>query len=123
MQLLLLLLPLALARPQSQLKLLETNEDFVLGSSCAVEAVSSDGEHWDEAKAERCANCFDVATTIPAGKACVIKYLPNIYSECREEVESATVVESVVYQCFMASVRLVDTDGQVRQEVRELLGL
>ena len=125
MQLLLLLLPLALAlaMPPLQLELLETNEDFVLGSSCAVEAVSSDGVHLDEAKAESCWDCFAWSTTVAAAKACVTEYLPNIYSDCREEVEARHFQESVVLQCFIHSVKLVDTDGELRQKVKQELGL
>ena len=40
-----ILLPLALGLPQSELELkLEKNEDFVIGSSCAVEAFSAQGK-------------------------------------------------------------------------------
>ena len=41
---LVILLPLAVGLPQSQLELkLEKSEDFVIGSSCAVEAFSPQG--------------------------------------------------------------------------------
>ena len=41
---LVILLPLAVGLPQSQLELkLEKSEDFVIGSSCAVEAFSPEG--------------------------------------------------------------------------------
>ena len=44
MRTLLILLPLALGLPQSQRNKLEKNEDFVIGSSCAVEAFSPQGK-------------------------------------------------------------------------------
>ena len=41
---LVLLLPIALGLPQSEENKLEKNEDFVIGSSCAVEAFSPAGK-------------------------------------------------------------------------------
>ena len=41
---LVLLLPLVLGLPQSEENKLEKNEDFVIGSSCAVEAFSPAGK-------------------------------------------------------------------------------
>merc|ERR1712183_212479 len=86
---LVILLPLAVGLPQSQLELkLEKSEDFVIGSSCAVEAFSPEG-NLDLSKLEGCSNCFEAATTdAEAVKFCTREHLPNVYSRCKEKVES-----------------------------------
>merc|ERR1712037_522944 len=86
--LLLLLFPLAFALPaQDQLVQLESNEDFVIGSSCTIE------------------------------------HLPNFYEECKIWIESPTAPLEDVLQCFIEVVKFFDNDGEVRQGVKEFLGL
>merc|ERR1711972_563947 len=73
---LLLLLSLALALPaQDPLVQLESNQDFVIGSSCTIEAFD---------------DCFENADTEEKAKACTIEHLPYFYDECRIWIESPT---------------------------------
>merc|ERR1712228_905781 len=103
--LLLLLLPLAFALPaQDPLVQLESNEDFVIGSSCTIEAL-------------------DEAGTLDTAKACTIEHLPNFYEECKIWIESPTAPLEDVLTCFMEVVKFFDTDGEVRQGVKDFLGL
>merc|ERR1712088_365825 len=103
--LLVLLFPLAFALPaQDQLAQLETNEDFVIGSSCTIEAIDGDD-------------------TLDAAKACTIGHLPNFYEECKIWIESPTAPLEDVLQCFIEVVKFFDNDGEVRQGVKEFLGL
>merc|ERR1712203_980730 len=94
--LLVLLFPLAFALPaQDKLAQLETNEDFVIGSSCTLEAA----------------------------KACTIEHLPNFYDECKIWIESPTAPLEDVLQCFVEVVKFFDADGEVRQGVKDYLKL
>merc|ERR1719204_2772955 len=87
---LLLLLPLALALPaQDPLVQLESNQDFVIGSSCTIEAFD-DEENLDEGKLEECGDCFENADTEEKAKTCTIKHLPYFYDECKIWIESPT---------------------------------
>merc|ERR1712088_1230402 len=111
--LLVLLFPLASALPaQDQLAQLETNEDFVIGSSCTIEAIL-----------DKCGDCFEKADTLEAAKACTIEHLPNFYEECKIWIESPTAPLEDVLQCFIEVVKFFDNDGEVRQGVKEFLGL
>merc|ERR1712213_199573 len=65
----------------------ETNEDFVVGSACTVEA------------------------------------LPNVYEECKEAIESPEAPLSEVLECFMDFVEVIDETGEIRQGVKDHLGL
>merc|ERR1712001_682999 len=115
--LLLLLLPLAFALPaQDQLVQLETNEDFVIGSSCTIEALDEDG-NLDEATLDKCGDCLEKA------KACTIEHLPNFYEECKIWIESPTAPLEDVLQCFIEVVKFFDNDGEVRKGVKDFLGL
>ena len=52
-----------------------------------------------------------------------IEHLPNFFSRCKEKVESPTIPRYEVLQCFIDSIKLLDTNGEVKQGVKELLGL
>ena len=49
--------------------------------------------------------------------------LPNFYSRCKEKVESPTIPRYEMLQCFIDSIKLLDTNGRVKQGVQEFLGL
>merc|ERR1712013_879226 len=99
---LLLLLPLALALPaQDPLVQLESNQDFVIGSSCTIEAFDA------EEKA----------------KTCTIEHLPYFYDERKIWIESPTAPLEEVLQCFIEVVKFFDADGEVRQGVKDYLKL
>ena len=107
---------------------LETNEDFVVGSACTVEALDQDG-NLDEEKLEKCSQCFDKSNTleeaesIEAATACTVEHLPNIYEECKEAIESPEAPLSEVLECFMDFVEVIDETGEIRQGVKDHLGL
>merc|ERR1712213_172848 len=107
---------------------LETNEDFVVGSACTVEALDQDG-NLDEEKLEKCSQCFDKSNTleeaesIEAATACTVKHLPNVYEECKEAIESPEAPLSEVLECFMDFVEVIDETGEIRQGVKDHLGL
>ena len=74
----------------------------------------------------RCSNCFDAARTdAEAVKLCAHRStsLPNFYSRCKEKVDSPTIPRYEVLQCFIDSIKLLDTNGEVKQGVQEFLGL
>ena len=121
----LLLAPLLLAplAAGASLRELETNEDFIIGSSCAIEAIDSTTLELDEGRLEKCGNCFDKETTLEGAYGCVVTHLPNLYSACRDVVDAEDSTEEDVARCFMAAVRRWDTDGEVRRGVRDFLGL
>ena len=120
---LLLLLPLALALPaQDPLVQLESNQDFVIGSSSTIEAFD-DEENLDEGKLEECGDCFENADTEEKAKTCTIEHLPYFYDECKIWIESPTAPLEEVLQCFIEVVKFFDADGEVRQGVKDYLKL
>ena len=120
---LLLLLPLALALPvQDPLVQLESNQDFVIGSSCTIEAFD-DQENLDEGKLEECGDCFENADTEEKAKTCTIEHLPYFYDECKIWIESPTAPLEEVLQCFIEVVKFFDAEGDVRQGVKDYLKL
>ena len=122
---LLLLLPLALALAlpaQDPLVQLESNQDFVIGSSCTIEAFD-DQENLDEGKLEECGDCFENADTEEKAKTCTIEHLPYFYDECKIWIESPTAPLEEVLQCFIEVVKFFDADGEVRQGVKDYLKL
>ena len=120
---LLLLLPLALAlRAQDPLVQLESNQDFVIGSSCTIEAFD-DEENLDEGKLEECGDCFENADTEEKAKTCTIEHLPYFYDECKIWIESPTAPLEEVLQCFIDVVKFFDAEGEVRQGVKDYLKL
>ena len=122
---LLLLLPLALtlALPaQDPLVQLESNQDFVIGSSCTIEAFD-DQENLDEGKLEECGDCFENADTEEKAKTCTIEHLPYFYEECKIWIESPTAPLEEVLQCFIEVVKFFDAGGEVRQGVKDYLKL
>merc|ERR1712172_453258 len=122
--LLLLLLPMAFGLPAQDplLVQLESNEDFVIGSSCTIEALDGDG-NLDEATLEKCGDCFEKADTLDTAKACTIEHLPNFYEECKIWIESPTAPLEDVMSCFIGVVKFFDADGEVRQGVKDFLEL
>ena len=120
---LLLLLPLALALPaQDPLVQLESNQDFVIGSSCTIEAFD-DQENLDEGKLEECGKCFEKADNEEKAKTCTIEHLPYFYDECKIWIESPTAPLEEVLQCFIEVVKFFDAGGEVRQGVKDYLKL
>ena len=120
---LLLLLPLALALPaQDPLVQLESNQDFVIGSSCTIEAFD-DQENLDEGKLKECGDCFENADTEEKAKTCTIEHLPYFYDECKIWIESPTAPLEEVLQCFIDVVKFFDAEGEVRQGVKDYLKL
>ena len=108
---------------------LEGNEDFVITSSCFVEAFDGDG-NLDEQTLEKCVQCFEEADDLGEGvdsaeaaKACTVEHLPNFYQDCKDGIESPTVPQDEVLECFMDFVEVFDQSGEIRQGVKELLGL
>merc|ERR1719290_56830 len=107
---------------------LETNGDFVVGSACTVEALDQDGS-LDEEKLEKCSQCFDKSNTleeaesIEAATACTVEHLPNVYEECKDSIESPEAPLSEVLDCFMDFVEVIDETGEIRQGVKDHLGL
>ena len=121
--LLLLLFPLAFALPaQDPLVQLETNEDFVIGSSCTIEAIDGD-DNLNEGTLDKCGDCFEKADSVEKAKACTIEHLPTFYEECKIWIESPTAPEEDVLHCFVEVVKFFDSDGEVRQGVKDFLGL
>ena len=81
-------------------------------------------KHDIDTTSSRCSNCFEAATTdAEAVKSCTREHLPNVYSQCKKKVESATIPRYEVLQCFVDSIKLLDTNGEVKQGVKEVLGL
>ena len=109
---LLLLLPLALALPaQDPLVQLESNQDFVIGSSCTIEAFD-DQENLDEGKLEECGDCFENADTEEKAKTCTIEHLPYFYDECRIWIESPTApLEEVLHASSVEEALLVHQEA------------
>ena len=108
---------------------LEGNEDFVVTSSCFVEATDEEG-NLDEQTLEKCVQCFEEADALgetadglEAAKACTVEHLPNFYQDCKDGIESPTVPQAEVLECFMDFVEVFDQTGEIRQGVKELLGL
>merc|ERR1711994_1136671 len=109
---------------------LETNEDFVIASSCVVEALDEDG-NLDEEAVEKCGQCFADADipdleeeyAFEAAKACTTEHLPNIYEDCRDLIESPDDNEAEVLKCIMDFVEVFDQTGEIRERVKEELGL
>merc|ERR1711936_481699 len=109
---------------------LETNEDFVIASSCVVEALDEDG-NLDEEAVEKCGQCFADADipdleeeyAIEAAKACTTEHLPNIYEDCKNLIESPDDNEAEVLKCFIDFVKVFDQTGEIRERVKEELGL
>merc|ERR1712001_285305 len=108
---------------------LEGNEDFVITSSCFVEATDGDG-NLDEQTLEKCVQCFEEADalgegvdSVEAAKACIVEHLPNFYEDCKEGIESPSVPAAEVLECFMDFVEVFDQTGDLPQGVKELLGL
>merc|ERR1712210_373544 len=102
---------------------LEGNEDFVITSSCFVEATDGDG-NLDEQTLENCVQCFEDADAleVEAATNCTVEHLPNFYEDCKDGIESPTVSEAEVLECFMDFVEVFDQTGEIRQAVKELLG-
>merc|ERR1719348_1701343 len=108
---------------------LEDNEDFVVTASCFVEASDLDG-NLDEPTLEKCVQCFEEADALGEGEdavqaavACTVEHLPNIYADCKDGIESPTVPQDEVLECFMDFVEVADQTGEIQQAVKELLGL
>ena len=108
---------------------LESNEDFVVTSSCFVEATDEEG-NLAEQTLEKCVQCFEeadalveAANALEAAKACTVEHLPNFYEDCKDSIESPTVPQAEVLECFMDFVEVFDQTGEIRQGVKELLGL
>ena len=108
---------------------LEGNEDFVITSSCFVEATDGDG-NLDEQTLENCVQCFEEADAleeealeVEAAKNCTVEHLPNFYEDCKDGIESPSVPQAEVLECFMDFVEVFDQTGEIRQGVKELLGL
>merc|ERR1712099_105424 len=83
---------------------LETNEDFVIASSCVVEALEEE-------------------YAFEAAKACTTEHLPNIYEDCKNLIESPDDNEAEVLKCFIDFVKVFDQTGEIRERVKEELGL
>merc|ERR1711971_654202 len=52
-----------------------------------------------------------------------IEHLPNFYEECKIWIESPTAPLEDVMSCFIEVVKFFDTDGEVRQGVKDFLEL
>ena len=107
----------------------ESNAAFVVTSSCVVEALDEEG-NLDEEKVNTCGKCFEEAEKLganeeseEAAKACTIEHLPNVYEECKEAIESPEAPLSEVLECFMDFVEVIDETGEIRQGVKDHLGL
>merc|ERR1712024_185547 len=110
------------------LQQLEGNPDFVIMSSCFVEATDGDG-NLDEQTLENCVQCFEktdgqetYALEVEAVKNCTIEYLPNFYEDCKDGFDPATDSSDEVMGCFMDFVEVFDQTGEIRQAVKELIG-
>ena len=108
---------------------LEDNEDFVITSSCFVEATDGDG-NLDEQTLENCVQCFEEADAleeealeVEAAKNCTVEHLPNFFEDCKDGIESPAVSEAEVLECFMDFVEVFDQTGEIRQGVKMPLGL
>ena len=107
----------------------ESNAAFVVTSSCVVEALDEEG-NLDEEKVNTCGKCFEEAEKLgateeseEAAKVCTIEHLPNFYDECKIWIESPTAPLEDVLQCFIEVVKFFDNDGEVRQGMKDFLGL
>ena len=56
-------------------------------------------------------------------KSCTKEHLPNFYSRCKDMVESPNSPRNEVLQCYVDSIKDLDTNGEVKQGVKEFLGL
>lgn len=56
-------------------------------------------------------------------KSCTKEHLPNFYSRCKDKVESPNAARNEVLQCYVDSIKDLDTNGEVKQGVKEFLGL
>ena len=72
----------------------------------------------------RCSKCFEAAKSdAEAVKSCTKEHLPNFYSRCKDKVESSNAARNEVLQCYVDSIKDLDTNGEVKQGVKEFLGL
>ena len=84
----------------------------------------------DEQTLENCVQCFEEADAleeealeVEAAKNCTVEHLPNFYEDCKDGFEPATESRDEVMECFMDFVEVFDQTGEIRQGVKELLGL
>ena len=56
-------------------------------------------------------------------KSCTKEHLPNFYSRCKDKVESSNAARNEVLQCYVDSIKDLDTNGEVKQGVKELEGV
>ena len=56
-------------------------------------------------------------------KSCTKEHLPNFYSRCKDKVETPNGPRNEVLQCYVDSIKDLDTNGEVKQGVKEFLGL
>merc|ERR1712061_375774 len=102
----------------------EINEDFVIISSCVVEAMDEDG-NLNEETLDKCGQCFNEAEKqegYEAATACALEYLPNIYEDCKDLIESPDDNEADVLECFIDFVKVFDQTGEIQERVKEDLG-
>merc|ERR1712001_298989 len=102
----------------------EINEDFVIISSCVVEAMDEDG-NLNEETLDKCGQCFNEAEKqegYEAATACALEHLPNIYEDCKDLIESPDDNEADVLECFIDFVKVFDQTGEIQERVKEDLG-
>jgi len=100
---------------------------FILGSSCAIETLTSDGMIDDEASDE-CGECYEkLDGAKAAGSAgdvmrnCSATFLPDIYPLCKEVLEKDQHLENweEIMECMYGYVMEHDTDGYVQAAVKD----
>jgi len=102
---------------------------FIIGSSCTLETLTSEGEIDEEAASKDCGGCFDqLETAIPEGtghevvKNCSATFLPKITTQCGGVLDLDAGFDQFwegVLKCFYEYVKEKDTDGQIQTAVKE----
>jgi len=102
---------------------------FIIGSSCTLETLTSEGEIDEKAASKVCGGCFDPLETATNDETvrevvrnCSATFLPNIATQCGAvlgvDAESDQFWEGVL-KCFYEYVEEKDTDGSIQTAVKE----
>ena len=113
------------ALPLNETKEDDIDEEFILGSSCTIEAQEEDGRFNFE-RIKECGRCWEdiVGDNIGSeetkqAEECVQKFLPKIGAACGEVINKAE--EDNVLLCFYEYVMDNDPEGVIQAEVRSYL--
>jgi len=98
---------------------------FIIGSSCTIETLTSDGMIDDKAS-EVCGECYDKMDGAKATgsawdvmKNCSATFLPNIYTSCKDMLDRDQENWDGSMECMYGYVEEKDTDGHVQAAVKD----